>query len=175
MQESNRERFLKRYQPIHKPLDRYCRLISGNTSDGADLLHDTVLLTMESFHKIRDEEKLKSYMYSVATQLNRKRYLKARRQIRLEAEELDLIVGKLDDAEAKVEFQLIYEKILSLPHMMSEALILFHIMDMKMEQIQQIQGGTLSAVKLRLKRGRANLMKMVSEPQQVLLLSLFTF
>lgn len=175
MEENSRHHFILSYEAIHKPLDRYCRLISGNTADGADLLHDTVLLTMESFHKIREVEKLKSFMFGVATQLNRKRYKRATRQIRLEADELDQIAGSFSDSEMKLEFQLIYEKILNLPDKMSEALILFHIMDLKMEQIQKIQGGTLSAVKQRLKRGREMLLKTVSEPQRVLLMSLFTF
>jgi DNA-directed RNA polymerase specialized sigma24 family protein len=71
---------------------------------------------------------------------------------------------------------IIYNKILSLPDKMSEALILFHISDLSLEEIQKIQGGSLSGVKLRLKRGREKIMGMVKTPSQLeMALLLFTF
>jgi len=50
---------------------------------------------------------------------------------------------------------------------MAQALILFHIADMCIEDIRDIQGGSLSAVKSRLQRGRQKVLAMLNTPAQV--------
>ena len=65
------------------------------------------------------------------------------------------------------EFSLIYEKIMSLPQKTAETMILFHISDLSLEDIRSIQGGSLSGVKLRLKRGREKLLEKLNSPEQI--------
>jgi len=60
-----------------------------------------------------------------------------------------------------------------LPVKMAEALILYHISDLSMGEIQKIQGGSLSGVKLRLKRGREKLLSLLNTKEQVKVALLF--
>ena len=152
MDKDQRDKFKNLYKPIHHSLDRFCRVIAGNKDEGADLLHDTVLATMERFNKIKDQKALQSYMFSVASNINKKRIKKASK-VSFDPEEVSRL-SKESNSETLTDFHLIYEQILALPSKMSEALILFHVVDLKLEEIRVIQGGSLSGVKLRIKRGR---------------------
>ncbi len=169
MDKRESELFKKRYDPIHEPLDRFCRLIAGNREDGADLLQETVLTTMSNYHKINKKEALKSFMFSTASNINKKRFSRKRHFVGFEAEEVAHISGNGLAAEHITDLSIIYEKLMALPTKMSEAMMLFHISDMSLEDIREIQGGSLSGVKLRLKRGREKLLTMLNEKQQVIM------
>lgn len=101
-----------------------------------------------------------------------------RKKFRAEFNEAELkhLVDSGKSPEAVAEFNLIYAKILQLPEKMSQALILFYINDLSLEEIQQIQGDSLSSVKQRLKRGREKLFNMLDTPEQIRVATLlFTF
>ena len=72
-----------------------------------------------------------------------------------------------NNPESLVDFQIIHEKMLMLPAKMAETLVLFHICDMSLDDISKIQGGSLSGVKLRLKRGRKKLLLMLNSPAEM--------
>jgi len=145
--------FIKLYDPIHQQFCKYCRAISGNTVDSDDLIQETVLTVLENFDKIRDKSAFKPYMFRVACNLNKMRYRKGKCKAAFNELEIKNIIDFSQDQEYLTDFKLIYEQILSLPLKTSETLILFHISDLSLEDIQIIQGGSPSGVKLRLKRG----------------------
>ena len=168
MNKHQRKKFIKLYEPIHQQLDSFCRFIAGNKENGADLMHDTVLSTMENFDKLKNERALKAYMFSTASNLNKKNFRKKRPVIGFDAEEMNCFIDQGITPEVIVDFRIIYEKLLNLPGKMSEAMILFHISDMSLEDIRKIQGGSLSGVKLRLKRGREKLFRVLNDSQQTI-------
>ncbi|MFN8255577.1 MAG: RNA polymerase sigma factor [Bacteroidales bacterium] len=176
MKDQDKIEFLKLYQPVHEQFCRFCRFISGNTEDAEDLVHDSVLSVLESFEKIKDKSAFKSYLFSVAGNLNKMRFRKRKFKAIFDEKEYNKIIDVGQNQEYIVEFGLIYDKILSLPAKISEALILFHISDLSLEEIQKIQGGSLSGVKLRLKRGREKLLSSLSSPAELkMALIFFTF
>jgi RNA polymerase sigma factor (sigma-70 family) len=59
------------YEPVHNQLSKFCRAISGNSEDGEDLLQDTILSSLEGFNKIKDKNVFKSYLFSVASNLQK--------------------------------------------------------------------------------------------------------
>jgi RNA polymerase sigma-70 factor (ECF subfamily) len=77
------------------------------------------------------------------------------------------------DAESRAELSIVMQKMEQLPALQREALILFHISDLPLEEIRNIQGGSLSAVKQRIKRGRERLMQLCTERQQILITLFF--
>jgi RNA polymerase sigma-70 factor (ECF subfamily) len=164
---SDKIEFLTLYEPVHKPLSRFCRAISGNIEDGEDLLQDTILNSLVGFNKIKDKNLFKSYLFSVACNLNKMK----RRRLKFKAEfndaEINQIIDSGQDQEYITDFRIVYEKMLSLPPRMSETLILYHISDLSLEEIQKIQGGSLSGVKLRLKRGREKLLSFLNTEKQL--------
>lgn len=159
--------FISLYEPIHRQFCRFCRAISGNSFDAEDLIQDTILNVLESYNKIKDKSAFKSYMFSVASNLNKMRYRRLKFKASFNDDEIKQIVDFSQNHEYLTDFNIIYQKILSLPHKMAETLILFHISDLSLEEIQKIQGGSLSGVKLRLKRGREKILSMLNTPEQV--------
>ncbi|HHZ65615.1 MAG TPA: hypothetical protein EYN51_09010 [Flavobacteriales bacterium] len=67
------------------------------------------------------------------------------------------------ELETNVDIGLLYEKMDLLPTKQKEALILFEISGFALKEIQEIQGDSLSAVKLRLSRGREKLKELLSD------------
>lgn len=167
MTKTKQQAFLELYEPVHSQLTRYCRAISGNIEDAEDLMNDTVLASFESFEKLRDTDLFKSYVFSIAGNLNKKRFRRKKFKAEFHEQDLCQIADLAKNPEQMVEFNLIYEKILLLPAKMSEALILFYINDLTLEEIQKIQGDSLSGVKQRIKRGREKLFSLLDTPEQV--------
>ncbi|NJK87832.1 MAG: hypothetical protein HC906_19560 [Bacteroidales bacterium] len=103
--------------------------------------------------------------------------MKKRRQkvltLSFHEDEIKQIIDFGQNQEHLTEFRLVYEKILSLPEKTSEALILFHISDLSIEEIHKIQGGSLSSVKSRLKRGREKLLSRLDTKEQYKMAILF--
>lgn len=167
MNKSHNNQFLKLYKPIHTSFTRYCRAIAGNNTDAEDLVQEAVLNVLTSFDKIQELSSFKTYLFSVAGNLHRMKSRKKKFKGEINVNDLMNLQDARQDSEALVDFKIMYEKMLNLPVKTSEVLILFHISDLSLEDIQKIQGGSLSAVKLRLKRGREKLIQQLSEPAQV--------
>lgn len=173
MSESRNKEFLELYEPIHQQLSRFCRVLTGNTDEAKDLLNDTVLNTITGFERLIDKNAFKSYTFKVASNLHK---IKARRNkfsADYAEEKAQLIIDHSQNPEYAAEFQLLYEKLMTLPDKIKEALILFHISDLSINDIQKIQGGSISGVKLRLKRGKEKLKAMTKSRHEQVTLSIF--
>jgi RNA polymerase sigma factor (sigma-70 family) len=163
---TNHQIFIELYTSIHSQLSRFCRAIAGNQMDAEDLMNGTILATLESMDKLKDPSSFKSYIFSVASNLNKMRFRRDKFHAEYNEREIAFIMDNGTNPEVLTDFTIIYEKMLSLPDKMAETLILFHISDISMEEIQKIQGGSLSGVKLRLKRGREKLINSLNTPKQ---------
>ncbi len=176
MRKTKQETFIQLYDPNHDQFCRFCRAISGNQQDSEDLIQDTILNVMENFDKIRDHEAFKSFLFSVASNLNKMKLRRNKFKASFTASELNQIVDFGQNPEQITDFKLVYEKMLMLPAKVSETLILYHISDLSIEEIQKIQGGSISGVKMRLKRGKEKLLKsLTTQAQHKLAVMLLTF
>ncbi|MDC0584393.1 RNA polymerase sigma factor [Bacteroidales bacterium] len=164
---TNNTQFIKHYEPIHEPFCRFCRAITGNSDDAEDLIQDTILNVIEGFDKIKDTDSFKSYLFSTASNLNKMKLRRQKFKAEFTDDEIANIIDFKQNPESYTDFKLVHEKILSMPKRTAEALILFHISDLSLEDIQKIQGGSLSGVKLRLKRGREKLRSMLETKQHL--------
>lgn len=164
MENSNNKEFLELFGAVHKQLSRFCRAISGNAIDAEDLMNDVILNVLEDFSKIRDKSAFKSYIFSVASNLNKKKYRRQKFKADFNPAEINLIADISKDQEYLTDFKIIYDLLLSLPDKTSETMILFHISDFSIEEIRKIQGGSISGVKQRLKRGREKLLSQLHTP-----------
>jgi len=173
VESTNHHQFMELYMPVHKQLSQFCRAISGNKKDAEDLMNDTILATLECLDKLKDKSSFKSYIFSIACNLNKMRFRRAKFHVEYNEREIATIMDDGCDPEQTTDFGIIYEQMLSLPGKMAEALILFHISDLPIEEIQKIQGGSLSGVKLRLKRGREKLLKSLNTKKQRIAALLF--
>ena len=176
MEKTKHEEFLALYEPIHVQLSRFCRAISGNREDAEDLMNDTILIALEQMVRIKNKSLFKAYLFSIASNINKMRFRRTKFRVEFSEKEINQIIDLANNPEDATEFRIIYDKMLALTAKTSETLILFHISDLSIEEIQKIQGGSISGVKLRLKRGREKLLKLLESPRQrELAIMLFTF
>lgn len=166
VKKTKQETFIQLYDPCHDQFCRFCRAISGNLQDSEDLIQDTILNVIEGLEKIKDQGAFKSYLFSVASNLNKMKLRRSKFNASFSSDELNQIIDFSQNPEQITDFKIVFEKMLMLPTKVSETLILYHISDLSMEEIQKIQGGTLSGIKMRLKRGREKLLSSLNTKQQ---------
>jgi RNA polymerase sigma-70 factor (ECF subfamily) len=165
--------FMALYGPLHQRLSNYCRNMARNRADAEDLLHNTVVAAYEQFEQLENPNRFAGYLFTIASNLFKKQLRRKKFNGRYDEKEALLIEDLAVDAESRAELSIVMQKMELLPALQREALILFHISDLPLEEIRNIQGGSLSAVKQRIKRGRERLMQLCTERQQVLITLLF--
>jgi len=67
------------------------------------------------------------------------------------------------NAETNLDVEILYKALQKLPASQAEAIVLFEISGFSLNEITEIQGGTLSGVKTRLKRGREKLASILNK------------
>ncbi len=155
--------FLAMLEPVYDRLSRYAMSVTGDEQDGEDLVSETVLIAFEKFEKVERAENVLSFLVTIASRLHkRKRYRERNRRPfdRHHAEQQPETVGGPDHA---AEIRLVHDALDLLPAKTRETVILFGVSDFSLEEIREIQGGTLSGVKSRLKRGREQLATLLGE------------
>lgn len=170
---SKQTEFMQLYEHVHLRLSNYCRSMCLCRADAEDLQNDSVLAAFEQFDQLQNKQAFAGYLFSIASNLYKKQFRRKKFTGNYNEKE-SLLIADLDvDAETRTELGLIMQKMELLPKLQREALILFHITDLPMEEIRKIQGGSLSAVKLRIKRGRERLMQMLTERQRQVVTLIF--
>ncbi len=165
--------FMALYGPLHQRLSNYCRSMARNRTDADDLLHDTILAAYSQFEELENPDRFAGYLFTIASNLFKKQLRRKKFRGRYDEKEALMLEDLAADNETRAELSLIMQKMELLPALQREALILFHISDLPMEEIRNIQGGSLSAVKQRIKRGRERLMQLCTERQQTVITLFF--
>ncbi|MGB0390583.1 MAG: RNA polymerase sigma factor [Salibacteraceae bacterium] len=153
----DKKTFLNLYSPIHESFARFCHAKAYKVMEPEDLISDSVLAALESFHKVKNEDAFLSFMFSIANNiLNKKRRRAKFIGFFNESHVCELRCPDLD-AETKYDIEVLYQFLEKLPLKQKEALILFEISGFSLKEIALIQESSLSSVKQRLKRGREKL------------------
>lgn len=152
-----RERFMALLMPVYKRLEDFALAMTRNRDEARDLVAETLLRAYEHFGKLRDEKAFLGYLFSIAAREHRSRRRRESRfdTIGEDAAETLRSAGAPPDAAADVD--LLYQALERLPYGQREAVVLFEISGFSIREIQQIQGGSVAAVKVRLFRARRRL------------------
>jgi len=156
-------RFLELYEPIHAKFHRYCEVMVKNVEMAKDLQSDVILAAYENFESLRKPESFKFFLFGIARNIFRKNLSRNKIWTPYENNNVEHQQDMSSSAEVNVDIGLLYEKLELLPSKQKEALILFEISGFSLKEIQDIQGDSLSAVKLRLSRGRQKLKELLSD------------
>jgi len=158
---STKEEFLQLLEPVYPRLSRYSLAITRNQDEAKDLTSDTILAALEQFESMQDKEHFAGFLFKVASRLHKRKRYRERFRIaysQVVAEALEDSAPKPDKA---AEIAIVMTALDKLPPKMRETIVLFDIADLSLEEIHTIQGGTLSGVKSRLKRGRELVKKIL--------------
>lgn len=163
LKENKQNEFMMYYDRVKYKLSGFARAITRNTENARDLVSDTVLMAYENFDKIKNKESFSSYIFTIAVRLNRKRIARLKNFDELDDLELENLIDREPMPDISHDIKVLYDTLNKLPEKMKEAIILFEISGFSIEEIKEIQGGTISGVKSRLKRGREKLTEMIND------------
>jgi RNA polymerase sigma-70 factor, ECF subfamily len=150
------ERFERLIEPIHNSALAFARSISRSRADGDDLFQEAIVRALDRVDQLRDDAAFRYWLYRVIVSVHRNRCRKEfwRRLIPLGGDERapDRPVDDSLGANGRARLALA-----SLPAAQREAIVLFEIEGWQVEEIADLSGTSISAIKSRLARGRARL------------------
>ena len=163
-------------EPIRPGLARYCRAICHDNEMARDMASETILIAYEHFRSMNGNDKsFASYLFTTATRLNNRWRWRAKKKVAYDHERALEIRDTSAAPDLGAEIELLYAALKQLSHKQREAVILFEISGLSLEEIREIQGGSLSGVKSRIARGREKLAKLLGAnlaPRNVILATL---
>ncbi len=158
---TRQDRFLALLNPQYDAFVRYVHAMARNTEDARDLVGETLLIAFEHFDEIREKESFLFYLITIAKRLHWKAAKRRKRLLPLERQYEDLRIDPGPSPELSPDIAALYAAIDRLPLRLREALVLFELTGLRLDEIRRIQGGTLSGVKSRVARARKKLARML--------------
>ncbi len=151
------------YEPVHERFARFCQVRTHNEEDAKDLVSETVLVAYEGFEKIKNKKAFIYYLFGVASRLIKRKYRTNKFWGTYDHDHAMEVKDPAINPEVAMDIQILYEALGKLPDKYKNALILFEISGFSLKEIQEIEGGTLSAIKSRVTRGREKLAKLIRD------------
>lgn len=156
-----KQQFLTLLEPVHDNLARFARSITENKETARDLVGETVLRALEKFDELHDRKAFLSWLFTIAVRLNQRR--RKRQEVFVEYNEVEVALyqSHSPSPEQQHDIDVLYKAVGQLRAKEKEAILLFEIAGLSLEEIQKIQGGSLSGVKSRLSRARKKLARLL--------------
>ncbi|MEP7167770.1 MAG: RNA polymerase sigma factor [Bacteroidota bacterium] len=165
--EIKQQTFMKLYEPVHVNLNRYVHSIMRNNEDAKDVISETILKAYENFEKINKPESFIYYLFKIASNTIHNRNRRKKFWTDLDQTHSENIPDQAGDVISKTEMKEFYAELNKMPTKQKEAIVLFEISGLSLNEIQQIQGGSLSGVKSRIGRGRQHLEQKLEYTQKI--------
>jgi RNA polymerase sigma-70 factor, ECF subfamily len=160
--ESQRERFRRLMEPVHERACAFARGLARSRADGDDLFQAAVLRAYERVDSLRDDGAFRTWLYRIVVSVHRNHVRSAWwrrwspfRDDHLEREAHYREADRAPESAASVKRA--REALAKLPSAQREAIVMFEIEGMLVDEIAAVQGVSASAVKSRLTRGRERL------------------
>jgi len=148
---------MEMYTPCHQAFMGYCRGLTSNREDARDLAGEAVLIVFENLDKLRKKDSFKAYLFGVARRLRLHQYRRNRFRGEFDERVAEMLPDQETPPDSHHDVEVLYSLLGKLPPKQRECIVLFELSGFSLEEIRQLQGGTLSGVKSRLKRGREQL------------------
>jgi len=160
------EQFLRLFLPLRNRLHRFACALTRSSEEALDLTGDTILAALEGYDPSRPEESFRSYLFTIAVRIHRRGRKRRERMQRLGETEAENERSSARSPDVQVDIRALQEALTQLPLRQQEAVVLFELSDMSLEEIRKIQGGSLSGVKSRIARGRRRLAELLGAHEE---------
>ncbi len=158
---SQQEKFLALYQPIHDRFERFCRARVFGNMEYQDLMNDTLLVAYQKLDTLKSEKAFLSFIIGISVRILANHHKKTKEELIVESN-YDHYQDINANTEKDTEVYFLYKALALLPDEQKECLVLFEITGFSIKEIMDIQHSSESAVKQRLKRGRAKLLELLT-------------
>ena len=155
------EKFLALYEPIHDRFERFCRVRVYGNIEYQDLMNDTLLIAFEKLATLKTEKAFFSFLVGISVRVLANHH-KKKKEVAFPAEANFDVIDVNAETERDVAVHLLHKALSLLPEEQKECIILFEISGFSIKEIMEIQEASSSAVKQRLKRGRAKLIEILT-------------
>jgi RNA polymerase sigma-70 factor, ECF subfamily len=155
--------FLQTITSLRPRLHRYCSRMTGSVMDGEDVVQETLLQAYRRLEKFDDSQPLAPWLFKIAH--NRCIDFLRRRGVRRKAEAEAAKPGfvlPIDPPEPALS-RAVEHLVLSLPPKERACVLLKDVLDYSLEEIADLVGSTVGAVKAALSRGRT---KLAARPER---------
>jgi len=163
LSKAQQEEFLALQDLHHGAFVRYVRAITRDSEQARDIVAETLLVALERFDTLRDPASFLFFLITIARRLFWRTGRWGRLFLRLEEKHEDLAVDADAAPDMQPDLRLLHECIARLPARQREALALFELAGLRLEEIRELQGGSLSGVKSRIARARQKLAAQLNE------------
>ena len=126
-----------------------------------DLVSETLLAALSGFKNLKEKQHFKAYLFTTASRIFKRQQWKFMRFLEFSANSKFENTSRETAPDVSADVAILNEALQKLPFKTREAVTLFEISGLSMEEIAAIQGGTLSGVKSRVARARQQLAKML--------------
>lgn len=128
-------------------LFRICLVMLGNKTDAEDALQETILKYLQKAPVFRDAEHEKAWLITVATNQCRDML-----RFRLRHPQVDITyIKEMATTPKKGD---VLQAVMMLPESFRTVMVLYYVEEYKVAEIASMIGKTVSAVKMRLQKGR---------------------
>lgn len=155
--------FLEMFEPVKNNLWRFCLSISYNYEEAKDLLQSTIEIAYTNFQSVKNKDSFLSWLFTIASRNNNAKFGKRKNELRLQEKDYAFLASNEGNPETQTEIRLLYEALNKLSAQQREALILSEIIGLPLKEVAEIQACSLSAVKLRVHRGKIALKALLSD------------
>ncbi len=148
---------MRLFQPVHERLAQYVYAMVADREEAREVISETSLAAYELFETLKEPASFIFFLFTIARR-KYKRGLWRRKIFRAyNAAVHDTIVCGDPSPEAQADLRLLHDALAKLPPKQREAVTLFELTGLKLEEIAEIQHTKLGTVKTRVRRGRLKL------------------
>lgn len=154
------------YHPLHAKLCRFVQTLIWDKEEAKDIVSETILITFEQFDKIKDEKAILSYLFSVASNLVKKKINKKKFWSWLNTDEM----ADLKSAYGSENSLMLYElnqALQKLPVKQYEALTWFEISGLSIKEIAALHKMSEEGVKTNIHRARKKMALLLEHKADV--------
>jgi RNA polymerase sigma factor (sigma-70 family) len=138
----------------HEPLWRYLRRLTGHDEAARDLAQDTWMRVFRGVARLREPAKLRPWLFGIARRVAMDRLRVQYAQAPAAQVDLEEVAAEESDMNLEEEIATLEAGLASLPIIEREALMLFYLRELSLEEIAGLVEVPVGTVKSRLFRAR---------------------
>lgn len=159
------QRFLELLEPIYKDCERWAFSRTQNRVDAQDVLQQSILTALESFHQLKNEAAFKTWIFRIISNTHRLMIRQSKRSPDpVDPEILASVHSQAGDWEAQQERSRVIRQVLSrLSEEQRNGLMLFEMFNFSIREVAEILGKKEGAVRVLLHRARDRVAAMLDQ------------
>ncbi len=161
MTKISKDRFIELIEPLYPRLERYAISVCRDRDEAKDVVGETMLTAFEQFDKLKDEQALLGFLFTVASRVRVTMFRKAKRNRYADPARFDDLQSETQSPEIAVDIKLLFAAMDKLGDKQREAIVMHDITGLSYKEIAKAQNSSLVSVKLRIHRGRKKLASLL--------------